>query len=95
MNDPVVGHRIDSHSLLREAKEELAPTLGPPPIEAERELIQIIVEVLMADRSLVGSNQPPFEQGDHTVNPWHQLRWSLLFPFEHRDLVLVTFALQG
>ena len=60
VNDPVVGHRIDSHSLLREAKEELAPTLGSPAIEAERELIKIIVEVLMADRSLVGSNQPPF-----------------------------------
>jgi hypothetical protein len=29
------------------------------------------------------------------VNPWHQLRWSLLFPFEQRDLVLVTLALQG
>jgi len=78
VNDPVVSHRIDGHSLLREAKEELAPTLGSSAIEAERELIQIIVKVLMADRSLVSSNQPPFEQGDHTVNPWHQLRWSLL-----------------
>ena len=81
MNDPVVSHGIDGHGLLREAKEELAPTLGLPAIDPERELIQIVVEVLMADRSLVGSNQPPFEQGDHTVNPWHQLRWSLLFPF--------------
>ena len=72
MNDPVVGHRIDGHSLLRKAKEELAATLGSPAIEAERELVQIVVEVLVADRSLVGSNQPRFEQGDHTVNPWHQ-----------------------
>jgi hypothetical protein len=79
--------------LLREAKEEQAPTLGSPAIEAERELIEIVVEVLMADRSLVGSNQLPLEQGDHTVNPWHQVRQSFLFPFEQRDLVLVAFAL--
>jgi hypothetical protein len=56
VNDPVVSHGINSHGLLREAKEELAPTLGSPAIEAERELIQIVVEVLVADRSLVGSN---------------------------------------
>ena len=72
MNYPVMGNRIGGHSLLRQTKEELASTLGSPAIEAERELVQIVVEVLVADRSLVGSNQPPFEQGDHTVNPWHQ-----------------------
>jgi hypothetical protein len=59
VNDPVVSHRVDGDSLLREAKEELASTLGSSAIEAERELIQIF-EVFMADRSLVGSNQPPF-----------------------------------
>src|SRR5207245_5911923 len=49
----------------------------------------------VADRSLVGSDQPPLEQGDHAVNPWHQLRWSLLLPFEKSDLVLVALVLQG
>jgi len=49
----------------------------------------------MTDRSLVGSDQPPLEQGDHAVNPWHQLRWSLLLPFEKSDLVLVALVLQG
>lgn len=38
------SHGIDGHGLLREAKEELAPTLGSPAIEAEGELIQIVVE---------------------------------------------------
>jgi hypothetical protein len=60
VNDPVVSHRVDGDSLLREAKEELASTLGSSAIEAERELIQVIFEVFMADRSLVGSNQPRF-----------------------------------
>ena len=49
----------------------------------------------MTDRSLVGSDQPPLEQGDHAVNPWHQLRWSLLLPLKKSDLVLVVLVLQG
>jgi len=69
--------------------------MGPPPIEAERELIQIIVEVLMADCSLVRSHQPPFEQGDHVVNSRHQFGWSLLLPLQKRDLMPVAFAFQG
>src|SRR5271167_5113928 len=78
VNYPVMGDRIDGHSLLRQAQEKFASTLGSPAIEPERELIQIVVQVLMTDCSLVGSHQPPFEQGDHKVNPWHQLRRSLL-----------------
>jgi len=78
VNYPMMGNRIGGHSLLGQTKEELAPTLGAPAIEPEREFIQIVVQVLMTDRSLVGSHQPPFEQGDHVVNPGHQLRWSLL-----------------
>ena len=49
-----MGNRIDGHSLLRQTKEELASTLGSSAIEPESEFIQIVVEVLMTDRSLVG-----------------------------------------
>jgi hypothetical protein len=73
-----MGNRIDGHSLLCQTKEELASALGSSAIEPERKFIQIVVEVLMTDRSLVGSHQPTFEQGDREVNPWHQLRGSLL-----------------
>ena len=59
--DPVMGNGIDGHSLLRQTKEELASTLGSSAIEPESEFIQIVVEVLMTDRSLVGSHQPTFE----------------------------------
>ena len=61
MNDPVMGNRIDGHSLLRQTKEELASTLGLTAIEPEREFIEIVVQVLMAYCSLVGSYQPPFK----------------------------------
>jgi hypothetical protein len=39
VNEPVIGDRIDGHSLLSEAKEELASTLGSPSVEPERELV--------------------------------------------------------
>src|ERR1039458_395461 len=78
VNYPVMGNRIDGHSLLRQTKEDLASTLGSPAIEPEREFIEIVAQVLMTDCSLVGSHQPPFEQGDREVNPWHQFRWRLL-----------------
>jgi hypothetical protein len=34
----------------------------------------------MTDRFLVGSQQPPFKEGDHTVDPWHQ-QGVFFFPF--------------
>jgi len=43
VNYPVMGNRIDGHSLLRQAKEELAATLGSPTVEPEREFIEIVV----------------------------------------------------
>ena len=58
VNDPVVRDRVDGHCLLRQAVEEHATAARPPAIEAEGELIQVVVEVLMADGSLVGSHQP-------------------------------------
>jgi hypothetical protein len=39
--------------------------------------------MLVADRPLVGSHQPTLEEGDHAVNPRHQLRWSLLLSPSH------------
>ena len=78
VKDPIQGNRFDYDCLLHEAKEQFAAAFGSPPIEAERELVQVVVKMLVADRSLVGSHQPPFEKGDHAVDPRHQLRWRLL-----------------
>jgi hypothetical protein len=64
VDDLVVSDRVDGHRLLRQTKEEFAATLGSPAIEPECELIQIVVQVFLADRPLVGSRQPPLQQGD-------------------------------
>jgi len=95
VDDPVISDRIDGHSLLRQTKEELTSTLGSSSVEAECELVQIVVKVLMTDRSLVGSDQPSFEERDDLVHSRHQLRWSLLLTSEKRDLVFIALPFQG
>jgi hypothetical protein len=90
VNHVVVSYRIDSHSLLRKAEKQFAPTSGSAAIETERKLIQVLFEVLVADRSLMGPDQPSLEQRNHAVNPWHQFGSSLFLPRQKRDLVLVA-----
>jgi len=78
-DDSLIRDGIDGNSLLRQAKEELTPTPGAATVEPNSELIQIVIQILMADRSLVSSDQPTFKQGDHSVNARQQLRRSFLF----------------
>ena len=55
------GYGFDGHSLLYEAEEELAAALGSPPVETECEFIQIVIEMLVADRALMCSHHPPLQ----------------------------------
>jgi hypothetical protein len=93
--NPIQGNRFDYDCLLHEAKEQLAATFGSAPIEAERELVEVVTEMLVADRSRVGSHQPPFEERDHPMNSRHELRWRLLAASEECDVVPVSIAFQG
>src|SRR5262245_11029803 len=61
VHDPITGNRINGHGLLHQTIEKLASALRPATIEAERKLIQIVVQVLGTDRPLVGAQQPSFE----------------------------------
>ena len=79
VKDPSQGNGLDCQCLLHEAEEEFAATFGFPPIKSKRKLVQVVIEMLMTDRPLVGSHQPPFEEGDNAVDPRHQLRGSFLF----------------
>ena len=64
-----VGGWVHGHGLLREAKEQLSAVPRGPTIEAERELVQVVVQMGLAHGALMGAEQPPFEQGDLTVDP--------------------------
>jgi hypothetical protein len=37
--------------------------------------------MLVADRPLVGTQDPAFQKGGDVVNPRHQFRWRFLFAF--------------
>ena len=95
VKNQVQGNGLHCDRLLREAEKQLAAAFGSPPVESERELVQVVIEMLVANRSLVGSQQPPFEEGDNSVHSRHRLRWSLLLTPQECDVVLVALALQG
>jgi monomeric isocitrate dehydrogenase len=48
-----VGNLSNVGCLLKKAEEEFSPALRFSPVEAEGELVQVIVHVLQSDRSLV------------------------------------------
>ena len=95
VKNPVQGNGLHCDRLLHEAKKQLAAAFGSPPVESERELVQVVIEMLVANRSLVGPHQPSFEQGDDAVHSRHRLRWSLLLTPQECDVVMVALALQG
>src|SRR5713101_7636186 len=53
-DEPSVWDRVDLDDLLEEPVEEQAACLGASAIEPERELVQIVVQVLVTHSSLVG-----------------------------------------
>jgi len=69
LDDPVVRRGFHSHRLLSQAEEELTSTLGFSPVEPEGELVEVVVQMLVTDRALVGPHQPSFEQRDDSVDP--------------------------
>jgi len=90
-----VRDRVDGDSLLEESEKEFAPATRFPPVEAEGEFVQVIVQVLQAHRSLMRAHQPALEEGNYGVDARHQFRWSLLLSHQERDLVIEAFAFQG
>ena len=54
--------RRDLDGLLDEAVEELAPPARGAPVEPERELIEVAIQMLARDAALVDAQEPPFQQ---------------------------------
>ena len=57
-----IGSGLDTHRLLDEQVKELPAMPRPSAVEAERELIEVIVEMRGSHGALVRSQQPPCEQ---------------------------------
>src|SRR6516165_1185152 len=83
--------RIDLYSLLGQAIEQFAARSRRAAVESEAELVQVIV----ANRTLMRAEQPSLQQRDHAVYARQQLRRGFLLPAQKRDLVNVAARLQG
>src|SRR5205814_3827532 len=84
------GDRLHLHRLLSQSVEKLASGGRFAPVETEREFVQVIVQMVVANRSLVSPKQPPFEQREHPMRSGQEvfvLSVSL-------DLSVVDVALQ-
>src|SRR5215470_13468651 len=68
-----VAHRIVADGEFEHAVQDQAPAAGPAPVEAEAELVQVALQVLVLDRALVGAQQPALGQGGDPVHPGQQL----------------------
>ena len=60
--------------LVQEPVEEQAAGARIASIEAEGELVEVVVELLGLHGALVGGEQPAFEQRGDAVDPRQQLR---------------------
>ena len=93
-HDRLVRGRLHSYGLLQQAIEKLSPRAGFATVKAERKLIQIVVQVSQAYRTLVGSYQPALQQREHQMHPRQKFGRGLLVLLQHRHLVSVPFHLQ-
>src|SRR5664279_2981166 len=57
-NDLMVRCRPTGDGVLDEAMEEQSAGLGAPAVEAEGEFVEVVVEMLELDATLMGSHQP-------------------------------------
>ncbi len=65
---------------------------GSTAVESEGEFRQVAVEVLEADGSLVGAEDPALEQREHQMNPRQHLCGRLIEPRDHRHDVLIPLV---
>lgn len=84
------GDRLHLHRLLSQSVEKLASGGRLAPVETEREFVQVIVQMVVANRSLVGPKQPPFEQREHPMRSGQEV-FALSVSL---DLSVVDVALQ-
>jgi len=90
-----IGSGFDIRRLLDEPVKEFPAMPRPSTVEAERELIEVVVEMRGAHGALVRSQQPPFEQRHDQMDP-RQHR-ALLFGMigDKRDAMSVPVSLHA
>ena len=77
-------------SLLNQSEEQLSPGARVAPIEAKGELVEVVLEVLPADRPLVRPEDPALEKRCHARDSRQELMGLLPFPAEDGHFALVA-----
>jgi hypothetical protein len=85
---PIDG--LNLRGLLDQAVEELTAGSRGPAVEAEGELVQVLVEMAGSDSTLMGAEKPPLEQRGDEVDTGHDLMAELSALADVGDLVPET-----
>jgi hypothetical protein len=66
-----VSHRRVPNGKLKQSVEHHASAAGVTPTNAEHELVEVVVQMRVVDRALVGAESPPLGQrGDTMHSGW-------------------------
>jgi len=95
MDKLAVGYGISYDSVLEEPVEQQTTRSRTSSVEAEREFIEVVVQMLFAHCSLVCPEHPAFQERRHPMNARHQLvrRFSMLA--QNRNMMRVAFCLDA
>jgi hypothetical protein len=89
-----VWSRADLNGLLQESEEKLAPMPRGPAVEPECELVQVGVQMAARCAALMHPQEPPLEQGGHTMNAGQQAGCRPTAPAHHPWLVAISPLVQ-
>src|SRR5437660_8856002 len=91
-----IGRGSDLRRLLKQTVEKFAARGGSSTVESERELVEVVIQMVWADRSLVRPEQPPLQQRGDAVYAWHgSYRGTRRLPLEPSHPVAVAHRVQA
>lgn len=66
-----VSSRWSDNRILEEPLEEQASPSGVAVVKAEGKFVEVGIQILSGQQTVVGAEQPAFEQGCNGTHPWH------------------------
>src|ERR1039458_5267064 len=79
-HDATIRNGLSSHRLLHEPLEELPWLLAAARVEAERELVQVVSQLGLADGARVRPHQPALQPPGHKIHARHPGKGSAVEP---------------
>ena len=92
MDKLAVGYGISYDSVLEEPVEQQTTRSRTPSVEAEREFIEVVVQMLLAHCPLVCPKHPAFQEGRYAMDARHQLMCRFSMLAQNRDMMCVAFC---